>query len=108
MWISDGSTVVGHDVWNFVDTHGFSNDLAKLERGFFLVNFVSLVSSLDIVKNTEVFLCFFNLNNVHNTKWESRISSDFVVNLNQALLVLNNLNDLLASQSISQSVSQKD
>lgn len=110
IWVgeSDGSAIVGNDVGDLVSTHGLSDDLAELEGSFLFVNFVSLVSSLNIVEETEVLAGLLDGNDVHNTKWESGISSDFVVNLDQSFLVLNDFNDLLSGKSVLQSVSQKD
>lgn len=105
--ISDGSSVMGNDVWDLVLAHSLSLDTAELELGFLGINFVGLVSALHIVENSKVFSSFFNANNIHDTEWESGISSNFVVNLDQSFLVLYDLDCLLTSKSISQSVSQE-
>lgn len=102
---SDSSSIICDDVGHFVGSHGLSDDLAKLEGSFFLVDFVSLVSSFDIIEKTEVLSGFLNWNNVHDTEWVFGISPDFVVNLDQSFLVLNDFNNLLSGESVSQSVS---
>ena len=47
--ISNGSTIVSDDVWNFVSSHSLTLDLAKLKFSFFLIKFVGLESSLHII-----------------------------------------------------------
>lgn len=108
VWVSESSTVVSDNIWNFVLTHGLSFDGAKLEGGFLSVDLVSLESTFHIVEDSEVLSSFLNSDNIHNTEWESGISSDLTVNLDKAFLVSNNLYRLLSAKSISQSISKKD
>jgi hypothetical protein len=58
--ISNGSSIMSNDVWNLVGSHSLSFDLAKFELGFLGIDLVSLVSSFDIVKNTEVLASLLN------------------------------------------------
>jgi len=62
----EGPAVVGNNIGDLVSTHGLASDLAELEGGFFCINLVGLVSSLDIVKNTEELSSFLNSDNVHH------------------------------------------
>ena len=58
VWVSDGSSVMSDNIRNLVWSNGFRSDLAKLEFGFIFVNWMCLVSSLNIVKHSEVFPSF--------------------------------------------------
>ena len=105
---SNGSSIVGNNVWDLVSTHGLSLNLAELESSFFSVDFVGLESTLDIVKDSEELASLFNSDDVHHTKRELVISSNLSVDLDQSFLVLNDLDDLLSGDSISQSVLEED
>lgn len=59
VWEADSSSVVSHDVRNFVLAEMFAFDLAKLEGSLFGVNAVGLEATLDIVENTEVLACLW-------------------------------------------------
>ena len=108
MRISDGSSIVGDNVWDLVLAHGLALHAAKLEGGFFGIDLVSLVPSLDVVENSEVLTGFLNGDNVHNSERESGVSSDFAIDLDQAFLVLNDFHGFLSAKSIFQSVSQEN
>jgi len=101
---SDGSAVVGDDVGDLVFAHGLPLDGGELERGLLSVDLVSLVATLGVVEDSEVLTGLLNANNVHNAEGESGVSSDFVVNLDQSFLILNDLNGLLTAESVLQSV----
>jgi len=109
VWVgeSEGSAVVGNNVGNFVGSHGLSSDGAELELSFLGVDLVSLVSTLDVVEDSEVFSSSVNGDNVHNTEWESGVSSDLAVDLDESFLVFNDLNSLLTRNCISQSISKE-
>ena len=66
---------------------------------------VNGVTSLDIVDKTEIFSSLFNLDDIHETGWESGISSHFAVNLDEPLL--HNSAHFLGSQGILQTISQE-
>lgn len=108
VWVSDGSTVVGDDVGDLVLSHSLSLNAAELERGLLGVDLMGLVSALHVVENSEVLSSLFNGNGVHDTEWESGVSSHFVVNLDQSFLVLNNLDGLLSGKSVMESASQEN
>jgi len=97
--ISNGSSIMGDDVGDLVLSHGLALDSAELESSLLGVDFVSLISALGIVENSELFSCFLDGDYIHNSKWESGVSSDF--------LVLNDFNSFLTRKSIVQSVSKK-
>ena len=56
MWVSNGSSVVGDNVWDLVLTDGLSDDLGELERGFLGIESMWLHSSLGVVKDSEVLV----------------------------------------------------
>lgn len=107
VWVSQSSTVVCDNIWNFVLAHGLSFDSAELEGGFLGIDLVGLESTFHIVEDSEELSGFFNSDNIHNTEWESGVSSDLTVNLDQAFLVSNNLYSLLSAKCISQSISEE-
>lgn len=108
MRVSDGSAVVSDDVGDLVLAHSLTLDGAELEGGLLSVNLVSLVATLGVVENSEVLTGLGNAHDVHDAEGEAGISPDFVVNLDQAFLILNDLHSLLATESVVESVSQKD
>jgi hypothetical protein len=105
---SDGSCVVGDDVRDFVFSHSLLVDFAELELGFFLVDLVSLVSSLHIVQNPEELSGFLNGQHIHYSKRIVRISSDFVVDFDEAFLVLDDLIDVHGAEGVPESVLEQD
>ena len=108
MRVSDGSAVVGDDVGDLVFAHGLPLDGGELEGGLLSVDLVSLVATLGVVEDSEVLTGLLNANNVHNAEGESGVSSDFVVNLDQSFLILNDLHGLLTAESVPQSVSEEN
>lgn len=106
--VSDGSTVVGDDVGDLVLAHSLSLDGAELEGSFLGIDLVSLVATLSIEQDSEVLTSLLEGDDVHNAKRETGVSSDFVVNLDQAFLVSDNLDGLLTGEGVSQSVSEED
>jgi len=99
---------MSHNVWNFVSSHRLSLDLAEFELSLFLIDFVSLVSSFGIIKNTEELSSLLNADNIHNTEGESRISSNFAVNLYHSFLTSYNIEDIFATKGVLKSISQKN
>jgi hypothetical protein len=69
---------------------------------------VSLIATLGVVEDSEELAGLLNANNVHNAEGETWVSSDFVVNLDQSFLILNDLHGLLAGECVVESVSEKD
>ena len=88
VWESQGSAVVGDNVWDLVLADCFVDDLAELEGRFFSVDFVWLESALDVNQYSEELSGLLNAQDVHHAEWELRVSSCFIVNLDDALLVL--------------------
>jgi len=77
---SDGSTVVGGDVWDLGFTDGFGNNSAEFESSLFGINSMWLESTFNIVEHSEVLVAFSDGDDIHDTEWESWISSNLTVN----------------------------
>ena len=105
---ADGSSVVGHAVWDLVLSDEFLDDLAEFEVSFSGVNVVRLEAAFDIVKDAEVLTSFLNGNDVHESEWESVVSSYSVVNFDVGILVLADLNALSAGESKFKSVLEQN
>ena len=106
--ISESSTVMGNDVGHLVGSHGLSSDTAELELSFLGINLVSLESTFCVVEDSEELASLFNGDDVHDAERESGFSSDLAIDLDEAFLVPNNLDRLLASESVSQSVPEEN
>jgi len=106
--IPDGSAVVSDNIGDLVLAHCLSLDGAELEAGLLSVDLVSLVATLGIEEDSEVLSSLGNANDVHDAEGEAGISSDFVVNLDQTFLIPNDLNGLLTSESVVESVSEEN
>ena len=96
VWESDGSGVVGDDVWDLVGSDGFLDDLAELEVGFSAFDADEGEPALIIIQKSVVFAGLDDGQNVHNTDWEFGVSSDFMVDLKTCLLILGDDGDLFA------------
>ena len=105
---SDGSAVVGHNVWDLVASNGFGLHLQKLVFGFVLLDGHKGESSLDIVKHSVVLVGLDNGKNIESTDGEFSISSDFVIDLDAGFSVLKDKGHFTGSQSKRQSLSQDD
>ena len=105
MWESDGSGVVGDDVRDFVGSQFSTDDSADFESSLFLLNVDQGESALDVVENSVVFVGFVNGNNVHESDWVFVITSNFSVDLDHGLFVLENQEGFSVSQSQAETVS---
>jgi len=110
VWVreSNGSTVVGNDMWNLSLADLLLDDLAKFEFSFLGVNSVWLESSLDVIKDSEVLVGLLNGDNIHGSEREFWVSSDLAVNLDQTFLILDDLSSFLVGHSVLQSLLEKD
>jgi len=106
--VTHGSAVVGHNIRNFVFADHLSLDLAKLERGLLGVNANGNEASLDIVQDAEVLTSLGEGDHVHHAEWVSVVTTDLVVNLDIARLVLADFDSLLAGEGVAQSVAEQD
>ena len=104
---TDGSAVVGHNVWNLVLAKDLSLDLAELESSLLRVDFVGLEATFNVVKNAEVFAGLFDGNDVLEPERESWVSPNSVVNLDIGILVSADSEALLARESVLKSVAEQ-
>ena len=110
VWVreSNGSTVVGNDMWNLGFTNLLLDNLAELEFTFLGVNSMWLESSLDVIKDSEVLVGLLDGDNIHSSEWEFWVSSDLAVNLDQTFLILNDLGSFHVGHSVLQSLLEED
>ena len=108
MWESDGSSVVGNDVWNLGFADLLLSDLAELEGGFFSINSVWLESSLDVDEDSEVLVGLFDGDNVVLSERISWVSSDLSVNLDESSSVSDDLSDFVSVKSVLKSLVEKN
>lgn len=101
---SDGSGIVSDNVWDFVGSDGFLDNFTEFNVGFSVVNFDKSESALFIVKESEVFSSFDDIEDVHNSDWEFGVSSDLIIDFESCLLILGDNGDFLSGSCVSQSV----
>jgi len=120
--VSDGSAVVGDDVWDTLGTELVTTDLAELEVGLLRGDSVDGESTLDVVEESEVLAGSLNGDDVwmsvaaqeplspllltHESSGESLVGSDLSVDLDETLL--NDGGDFTAGKSVLQSVTKED
>ena len=69
---------------------------------------MGLVSSFYVIEQSEELTSLFNTDYIHDTYWVSGVLSYLSVNLDVTILVLDDLNDFLSGEGISQSVLKKN
>jgi len=104
VWVADGASIVGNNVWDTFFTGGVLGDLAKFVSAFLFLDLVELVTSFDVIEKTEVVVGAFKLDNIHETGWVVRISSNFTVDLD--VLLHANFGDFGLVKSVFESVSK--
>lgn len=87
---SDGSTVVGHNIGNFVGTNSFGSDLKKLRFSFGFLDLGKGKSALDVVEKSVVLVGLGDGDNIHESDGESGVSSGFIINSDASFLILDN------------------
>lgn len=110
VWVreSDGSTVVGDDVWNLRLADLLLGDLAEFEFSFLGVHSVWLEFSLDVIEDSEVLVGLLDADNIHGSEWESWVSSDLAVNLDHTFLILDDLGGFRVGHSVLQSLLEEN
>ena len=93
---SDGSGVVGNDVWNFVRANGFVYNFTELEVCFSSFNADEGKSSLFVVQKSIILSGLDDSEEIHNSDWEFGVSSDFMIDFKSCLFILSNHGDLSA------------
>src|ERR1700760_1592407 len=79
------SCIMRNQVGNSSTTELSTLNLAQLVLCFFGGNTVNGETTLGVVDETEVFASLFDTNHIHETSWESWISADLAINLDEAL-----------------------
>jgi hypothetical protein len=105
---SNGSAVVGGDVWDLFLADSLGDNLAELESGLLGLDSVGLESSLNIEENSEVLVGLLNGDNVHLTKRVSVVSSDLSVDSDETLLVVDDLSGFISGESILESLLEEN
>merc|ERR1711990_1021603 len=95
---------MGSNVWDLVLANDLSDDLGELEAGLLGVDSVWVESSLGVHKDSEVLVGLLDGENIHVSEWESWVSSDSSVNLDETFLVLNDLHALSSGKRVLKSV----
>lgn len=107
--VSDGSTVMGDDVWDRVFADALLVDLAEFELGLLLGDLDGGEASLDIVEDSEVLSGLGDGDDVHESEGESVVSADLVVYSDvSVILILADLEAFHAGESVLQSGSEED
>jgi len=105
--VADSSTVVGHDVWDLVLADALLQNLAELETGFLLVDLGCLEATLDVVEDAEVLAGLVDGHDVHESKRETVVSPDSVVNLYVVVLVSADLHRFLSVEGVLQPLTEE-
>lgn len=107
--VSNGSTVMGDNVWDRVFANAFSLDLAELELGFLLGDLNGGEASLNIVEDSEVLSGLGDGDDVHESEGVSVVSTDLVVHSDvSVILIFADLKALSTGESVLQSGSEED
>lgn len=106
MWESDGSSIMCNNVWNLVWSDGFSNNFAEFEVSLFCIDFDQGKSTFFIIQKSVIFTSFNNGQDIHDTDWEFRISSNFIIDSESCLFVLGDNGNLLPISCVSETISE--
>ena len=108
VWELDGSSVVGDDVWDLVLSDGLLDNLAELVTGLGGFNSVGIEFTLGVEEDSEMFVGLLNGDNVHGSEWESEVSSDLSVNLDETFLVVCDLSGFISRDGVLESLLEED
>lgn len=84
----DGPAIVGDNVWDFVGSDGFALDLQEFDLGLSVLNFGEGEPALDIEEESVVLVGLDDGEDVHHADGELNILSDFIINFDSGLLIL--------------------
>jgi len=105
IWVSDGSTVRGVQVWHVLGSGLDLTGTAELVFSLGGGDTVDDESALHIIDDTEVLAGLLDLDDIHESGWESGVSPELSVDLNETLLA-DSLN-LLHAEGILQAVPEE-
>lgn len=103
---SNGSAVVGNNVWDLVGSNSLGLDLQQFGFSFSIFNFEEVESTFNVIKKSVVFVGLNDGDGVHNADWELDGSSDFIINFDASFSVLNNDVGFSACEAESEVVSR--
>lgn len=104
--VAESSTVVGHNVRNFVLSNLLLLDSAELEVGLGGVDGHGLVAALDVEEHAEVLAGLGDVEHIHEAKRVLGVTSSSVVNFEVAALNSAHLKRLLAGESVLEPVAE--
>ena len=84
---SDGPRVMGDNIRNFVWSHSFCFNFAKLEFGFRVFDREEGESSFNIIKHAVVLVGLDNRDDIHDSNWELSIAPNFIVDFESSFFV---------------------
>jgi hypothetical protein len=103
---SNGSAVVGNNVWDLVGSNSLGLDLQQFDFSFGVFNFEEVESTFNIIEKSVVFVSLDNSDGVHNTDWELDGSSDFIINFDASFSVLDDNVGFSAGEAESEVISK--
>lgn len=101
---SDCPAVVSDNVRDLVGSDQSGLDFQQFEPGFCFLDLEESEATLDVIEHPVVLVGLDDCHYVHHTDWELDVTSDFIINLDPCLLVLNDDVGFAAGQRQSQSV----
>jgi len=104
--VTDGATLVCHDVRDALSSELLALNLAELELGLLGSDSVDSIATLCVEEKAEILVGLLNSDDILETSREVDIGSDLAVNLNGSLS--GDLNNLTSGKSILESVSQEN
>jgi len=106
VWVSDGSAIVCHQVWDVVLLVEELLHSAELVAGLFSGDSVDDESALGVINESEVLVGLLESDNIHETGWVLDISSNLTVDLDH--LSHHDLLALVSGKGVVKSVSDED
>jgi len=106
VWVSDGSAVVCHQVWDVVLLAEELLHSAELVAGLLGGDSVDDESALGVIDESEVLVGLLEGDNIHETGWVLDVSSDLAVDLDH--LAHHDLLALVSGKGVVESVSDED
>ena len=96
--VTDGSSIVGHNVGNTTSTKSDLADLEELVGRLLLGDAVDGEAALDVVEQTEVLARLLDGDDIHESSREGLVGADLAIDFDQALL--DDGGDFTAGQSV--------
>lgn len=84
---SDGPRVIGDNIRNFVRSHSFWFNFAKLEFGFRVFDGKESESSFNIIKHAVMLIGLDDRDDIHDSNWELCITPNLIVDFESGFFV---------------------